>query len=235
MFHKVFSIFKLPFVGKERDNINIEFIYLTKEKKSKKIKEVFSNLPRFETKRLVLRRIEYRDYEDMFEYSADLDVTRYLTWQPHTNIGETKNYINDLQKRYNDGKFFDWGLVYKQNGRFVGTCGFTTINLNQNTCEVGYVLAKKYWGMGLIPEALECIMDFAFGYFGFDKVEARFLDGNTNSRKVMQKVGMTYSKIDYNILHIKGEYKTVHTYSITKNEFENRKNMLNKIVLNKIN
>ena len=235
MFHKVFSFFKIPRIVKNDDeNGEIEFKYLTKEKKGKKLKEVFSNLPRFETKRLVLRRIEDDDYEDMFEYSADLEVTKYLTWQPHATVNETKEYILNLQKRYEAGKFFDWGLVYKEDGRFVGTCGFTSINITQNTSEIGYVLSKKYWGMGLIPEALESIMDFGFSYFGFDKIEARFLDGNENSKKVMQKAGMVFEKTDRNVLHIKGEYRTVHTYSITKNDFEKRKNALNKIVLNKV-
>ena len=234
MFHKVFSFLRLPRVNKNH-SAEIDFKYLAKEKKSKKLKEVFANLPRVETKRLILRRIESRDCEDMFEYSADLDVTKYLTWQPHTNLTETKNYLADVQKKYENGKFFDWGLVYKPDGRFVGTCGFTTININQNTCEVGYVLSKKYWGMGLMPEALDCVMDFAFNYFGFDKIEARFLEGNTNSQKVMVKVGMTCEKIDRNVMHVKGESRTVHTYSITREQFEARKNAANKIVLNRIN
>ena len=113
----------MPFFVKNDNNANIEFKYLTKEKKAKKLKEVFSNLPRFETKRLILRRIEDGDCEDMFEYSADLDVTKYLTWPPHKNSAETKNYINDLQKRYDSGKFFDWGLIYKPTGTFpMGAC-----------------------------------------------------------------------------------------------------------------
>lgn len=232
MFHKVFSFLK--FINKN-NRAEPDFKYLTKEKKSKKLKEIFSNLPRFETKRLILRRIEEKDCEDMFEYSADSDVTRYLTWPPHTNSNETRDYIISMLKKYESGKFFDWGLVYKENGRFIGTCGFTSININQNICEVGYVLAKKYWGIGLMPEALECIMDFAFGYFGFDKIEARFLEGNENSKKVMQKMGMVCEKIDRNAMHIKGEYRTIHTYAITKADFESRKNTPNKIVLNKVN
>ena len=238
MFHKVFSFLNLKMpraVKNYGKGAEIDFKYMTKDKKTKKLKEIFSNLPRFETKRLTLRRIEDGDCEDMFEYSADTEVTKYLTWTPHANSGETKQYITDMRKRYESGKFFDWGLVYKENGRFVGTCGFTSININQNICEVGYVLSKRYWGMGLIPEALECVMDFAFNYFGFDKIEARFLEGNMQSKKVMEKAGMVCEKIDKNVMHIKGEYKTVHTYAITRDIFESRKNELNKIVLNKVN
>jgi len=234
MFHKVFSFLRIPRINKN-SRAEIDFRYMTKEKKAKKLKEIFSNLPRFETKRLILRRIEERDCDDMFEYSAEPDVTKFLTWQPHKTVEETREYITDLQKRYENGKFFDWGLVYKENGRFIGTCGFTSININQNTCEVGYVLSKKYWGIGLMPEALECIMDFAFDYFGFDKIEARFLEGNANSQKVMEKVGMACEKVDRNVMYVKGAPRTVHTYSVTKSDFESRKNAANKIVLNKVN
>ena len=237
MFHRVFSFFNLKIPRNHIKNAdgNIQFKYLTKEKKNKRLKEIFANPPRLETRRLILRRIEEKDYEDMFEYSADSDVTKYLTWQPHVNIGETKTYAADLQKKYDSGKFFDWGLVSKEDGKLIGTCGFTSINLNQNTCEVGYVLTKRYWGRGLMPEAVECVINFAFDYFGFDKVEARFLDGNEQSKKVMLKTGMTFEKTEHNVFHVKGEYKTVHTYSITRNAFEIRKNALNKIVLNKVN
>jgi ribosomal-protein-alanine N-acetyltransferase len=171
----------------------------------------------------VLRRILEIDYIDMYEYSADSDVTKYLVWNPHKNLEETKKYSNDLQRRYDAGKFFDWGLVHKKDGRFIGTCGLTSINLNKNSCEIGYVLAKEYWGQGLIPEALEKIMDFVFAYFEFDRIEGRFLEGNINSHRVMQKMGMILDRVDYNLWHIKGEYKNVHNYYITREMFESRK------------
>jgi len=207
MFQKIHSIFK----------------YLTKEKKVDKLKEFFSNIPVIETQRLILRRIERSDCYDMFEYSSDVEVTKFLTWKPHINLVETREYIDDILKRYANGKFYDWGLVYKPDKKFIGTCGFTTVNLNQNICEVGYVLSKKYWNKGLITEALEYIINLAFIYFGFDKVEARFFEGNEGSKKVMLKSGMTFEKTDKNQWHVKGEYKTVHTYSITKETYENRK------------
>ena len=204
MLQKIYSVFK----------------YLTKEKKVDKLKEFFSDIPVFETRRLILRRIEKSDCYDMYEYSSDVEVTKFLTWKPHLHVNETREYIDDIIKRYKNGKFYDWGLVYKPDKKFIGTCGFTTVNLNQNICEVGYVLSKKYWNKGLITEALEHIIDLAFEYFGFDKVEARFFEGNIASKKVMLKSGMTFEKTDKNQWHIKGEYKTVHTYSITKEVYE---------------
>ncbi|MCL2098946.1 MAG: GNAT family N-acetyltransferase [Oscillospiraceae bacterium] len=195
----------------------------------RKIKEVFADIPSFETKRLLLRRIYDVDYIDMHEYSADSDVTKYLVWRPHTSLAETKNYACGLQKKYKSGKFFDWGLVLKETGKLIGTCGFTSVNLNKNSCEVGYVLSRKYWGRGLMPEALELVMDFAFTYFKFDRVEARFLEGNTKSLRVMQKMGMVLDRVDYNSFNVKGEIKNVHNYYITRDMFEMRKYALNYI------
>ena len=217
MFDKVLSFFRgCTYDGK--DNMTA-LKDISKEKKGKKIKEIFSNVPVLETQRLILRRIRVSDYSDMYEYSSDYEVTRYLTWHPHKSVDDSKEYTEYLQKRYNDGKFFDWGLEHKDSKKFVGTCGFTTINLNNNQAEVGYVLSRKYWGQGLIPEALSSIMDFGFNYIGFDKIEARFLDGNEKSRRVMQKMGMSFEKKMYNSLHIKGEYKTVHTYAVSREAF----------------
>ena len=221
MLDKLFSFFNLK--KNDAPVTNTGVMNIAKENKTRRIKEVFTNIPRFETPRLILRRIREIDYIDMHEYSADTEVTKYLTWRPHSTMSETKNYTNELQRRYDTGKFFDWGIVHKEDGKFIGTCGFTSINVNNNSCEIGYVLAKKYWGRGLIPEALELIMDFAFTYFKFDRIDGRFLEGNVNSRKVMLKMGMVLDKIDYNLFHIKGEYKTVHTYYITREMFEARK------------
>ena len=226
MFCKVFSFLNKPRLkeggGGEPARAETEFKYLAKSKKSKKLKEIFSVIPKFETDRLVLRRIEEGDYAGMFDYSSDLDVTKYLIWKPHTDIDETKKHIAELQKRYDSGQFYDWGMVYKKDGCFVGTCGFTSVDMGKNICEVGYVLSKKYWGMGLVPEALEPIMEFAFDYLGFEKIEARFLEGNSRSKKVMEKVGMTHAKTEHKGLFVKDGYKTVYTYSVNKEAFESR-------------
>ena len=218
MFDKFLSFFRGNISDNEGERTTA-LKNLPKERKGKKIKAVFANIPTFETQRLILRRIRVSDSSDMFEYSSDYEVTRYLTWYPHKTIDESREYAEYLQERYANGKFFDWGIEHKESRKFIGTCGFTSINLNNNQAEVGYVLARDYWGLGIVPEALRLIMDFGFNYLGFDKIEARFLEGNERSRKVMQKMGMGFDKIMYNSMHLKGEYKTVFTYSVSKEKF----------------
>ncbi|MBR5527484.1 MAG: GNAT family N-acetyltransferase [Clostridia bacterium] len=185
----------------------------------KKIKEVFTAIPEIETKELILRKITEKDSEDMFCYSKENIVTEYLTWATHKSLAETQRYIRLLTKKYAAGAFWDFGLEHKADGRFIGTCGFTSFNKDENSAEIGYVLAPDYWGKGLAVEAARAVMKFGFAVFDLDKICARFIVGNSASERVMQKLGMSYVTTYKNSFFIKNSYKTVTEYAITKREF----------------
>lgn len=185
----------------------------------RKIKEIFTNIPTIETERLVLRKILPTDSEDMYEYSKKPEVTQYLTWNIHTNPKQTAAYIRLLQKKYAEGIFWDFGLECKAEGKFIGTCGFTSFDKDRNSAEIGYVLAPEYWGKGLAKEACTSVMKFGFTVFDLDRICARFIEGNTASERVMQKLGMKHEATYKNSFYIKNSYKTVVEYSISKREF----------------
>ena len=194
-----------------------------RDRRGRNLREIFSHIPILETERLILRRIVPDDYMDMYDYASSDEVTRYLTWYSHISPDQSRDYIGYLQTRYNEGKFFDWGLEHKEDGRMIGTCGFTTINLLQNKAEVGYVLSRKYWGRALMPEALDEVIRFGFEELLLGRLEARFIDGNDKSRSVMVKCGMSFESTSFNSFRVKDEYKTVHTYALSRNEYLKRK------------
>ena len=184
-----------------------------------KIKEVFACPPTLETERLRLVKISPEHAEDMYEYSCDPDVTKYLTWSCHSSVKETERYIKLLQKKYTAGVFNDWGLIEKSSGKFIGTCGFTSFDYEKNTAEIGYVLNKSYWGKGYAAEAAGCVMEFGFDNFGLDGYCAKCMEGNDSSMRVMQKVGMSFEGIYKNGMFIKGAYKTIIVYNVTKEKY----------------
>ena len=155
----------------------------------------------------------------MFEYSGDTEVTKYLTWSPHASAKETERYIRVLQKKYADGSFNDWGLILKETGKFIGTCGYTSFDYAANTAEVGYVLGKPYWGQGLAAEAVKCVMRYGFEVFGLDGFTAKYMEGNDASGRVMQKCGMTLEGVYRHSMYIKGEFKNIVVYHVTKEQF----------------
>lgn len=187
-----------------------------------KINRIFTNIPTIETERLILRKIKTSDYADMYEYSRLDEVTKYLLWSPHPDKSYTYGYIEQLQPQYRRGEFFDWAVELKSEGKMIGTCGFTALDTLHNRGEVGYVLNPAYWGRGIAPEALERVLEFAFGELGLNRVEARYMNGNVRSRRVMEKCGMTYEGTLRGHIFCKGEYRDIGVCSITRVDYSAR-------------
>ena len=74
----------------------------------------FSALPRLETPDLILRTALRKDAEDVFCYAADPEVARYVLWDPHTSVGESRAYIRYLRRLYREGMPSSWMLELKR-------------------------------------------------------------------------------------------------------------------------
>lgn len=180
---------------------------------------LFRHIPTLETKRLILRKMKKSDAADMFEYASNPAVTKYLTWDVHPNERFTASYLSYLQSRYRAGEFHDWAITLRQNDRMIGTCGFTRFNFASCSAEVGYVLNPAYWGHTIAPEALSRVLRFAFDTLALNRVEAKCMAGNTASRRVMEKVGMSYEGCARESMYVKGKFVSVETCAILRSDY----------------
>lgn len=186
----------------------------------RKYRGLFTNLPAFETERLVLRKITPADLYDMYDYSREDEVSRYLLWSPHLNLDETKGHIEFLQREYKKGRCTDWGVALKENGILIGTCGFASMDIHNNKGEIGYVLSHRYRGKGYMREAARKVLSIGFENLGLNRIEARILIGNTPSERLAMDIGMRYEGTMRNALYIKGIYKSFSYYGITAEDYE---------------
>ncbi len=183
------------------------------------IRRIFSDIPTLETERLILRRMQRRDAKDMFEYSKDPEVTKYLLWDPHPNVKYTERYLSYLEGRYRDGLFHDWAVVLRDSGKMIGTCGFTRFYDENDAAECGYVLNPRFWGQGIACEALSAVMKFGFMTLGLHRIECKYMIGNDRSRRVMEKAGMSFEGLLRESILVRNEYKTVGVCAILQNEY----------------
>ena len=181
--------------------------------------KLFSHIPTLETDRLILRGMRVSDTEDMFEYARRPSVTQYLTWNPHTDPAETREYLTYVGQRYRTGDFYDWAVVDRESGHMIGTCGFTSFNCPHDTAEIGYVLNPAYQGKGLATEAVRRVLDFGFDELGLHRIEAHFMEGNDASRRLMERVGMTFEGYARESMRIKGRFCTIGTCAILRHEY----------------
>jgi len=177
--------------------------------------------PILETSRLILKKISSEDAEDMFEYASDPEVTKYLSsWEYHKNIEDSLKFINLLLSRYEKGNPSDWGVYLKENGKLIGTCGFSFIDEKNMVGEVGYVLGRKYWNKGIMTEAVRKVIEFGFEKLNLNRIQARCKVENIASERVMQKVGMKFEGVLREAVFAKGRFWDMKMYSILKREYE---------------
>ena len=180
---------------------------------------IFSKIPILETERLTLRRMKATDAGDMFEYASRSDVTQYLTWNPHPDVDYTREYLTQVQKQYENGEFYDWAVILRDEMKMIGSCGFTSFDDDNSSGEIGYVLNPDFWGQGLMSEAVTAVLGFGFERLGLHRIEAKYMQENIRSRKVLEKCGMTYEGTHRDAMLIKGEFRTISVCAMLREEF----------------
>lgn len=145
-----------------------------------------------ETERLLLRPWAIRDVDDFFAYASDPDVGPMAGWKPHQSKEES---LLILAKFVIEKKTF--AIIDKRSGHAIGSIGVEFCDgegqfeelLPYKGRELGYVLAKEYWGQGLMPEALKAVIGYLFAVLDYDFLLCGYFDFNAQSKKVQEKVG----------------------------------------------
>ena len=147
-----------------------------------------------ETGRLLLRPVVLEDAPAMHRnWTGDDEVTKYLTWPTHASVEVTEGFVQYLLNSYKDPKNYCWGIVLKnESPEPIGMISVVSMNEEVGSIQVGYCLGRKFWGRGIMTEALGAVIDFAFSTLGAQRVEARHDTNNPASGAVMRKCGMVY-------------------------------------------
>lgn len=180
--------------------------------------DLFSNLPVLETNRLVLRKIRMHDSNDVFAWSSDERVSRYVLWDAHRTVADSKNYIRYLRHLYRSGLPSSWALELKETGRVIGTIGLMWYSAVNNSAEIGYSLSAEYWNRGLMTEAVQAVLDFCFDTLKLNRVEAQYDIRNTASGRVMEKCGLRQEGILRSRIYNKSEYVDVALWAILRTD-----------------
>ncbi|MGM7684752.1 GNAT family N-acetyltransferase [Cytobacillus sp. Hm23] len=183
------------------------------------IEEIYGNLPTLETERLILRKITLDDVEHIYSYGSNEEVAKYVTWDAHKSLSDTKAFVDFALCQYENKNVAPWGIEYKEDGKLIGTADFILWQPNHNRAEIGYVLSPAYWGKGIATEAAKEIITFGFNHMDLVRIQARCFIDNIGSERVMQKLGMTFEGIIRKGMLAKDKHRDIKMYSILKEEF----------------
>ncbi len=176
-----------------------------------------------ETDRLLLRKFEITDAPKMFNNLAkNPDNVKYLSWQAHKNIDETYKVLNKWLEEYKNQNYYRWCIALKNTNEAIGSIDVIEIIEIRSTCEIGYVVSKKFWNNGIMTEALGAVIKFLFTNVNFNRIQLRHATENPASGKVMLKCGLKFEGIlrQYGFKN-NGERCDSAIYSILREEFNN--------------
>ena len=142
-----------------------------------------------ETGRILLRPWRESDAEALFKYASDPEVGPRAGWPPHKNVEESLGIIRTVF-----GTETMWAVELKETSEAIGCVGYlpasaSNLKIENDQCEVGYWIAKPYWGKGICTEAMRLVVDYCFHIKGFTVLWGDYFPENPASGRVMEKCG----------------------------------------------
>lgn len=180
----------------------------------------FIDFPIFETERFILRKAVENDGHDIFELYSDEKVVKYMPFTPFTSIEDAISELNWYDKIFKEQTGFRCVIEDIESKNVIGTCGFLNYEKEHNRIEIGYDLNPKYWGKGVMKEALSCIIHFAFMTMKINKIEAKVEPENNSSIRLLEKLNFLKEGVLRQHEFEKGKYVDLAIFSILKSEYE---------------
>jgi ribosomal-protein-alanine N-acetyltransferase len=143
---------------------------------------------RLETERLVLREMRADDVEPLLGVFGDERVMASFASAPFDRAAMERWIERNLAHQRDHG-YGLFTLIDKADGRVIGDCGLELIDIG---AELGYDLRADRWGRGLATEAAIAVRDYALATLHLPRLLSLVRIGNTSSRRVAEKVGMTW-------------------------------------------
>lgn len=140
---------------------------------------------RWESARLALRPPKAEDASWIFtDYAQDPEVSRYLSWRPHREQGETEAFLAGVLSGWGERRS-PWVLERQADGRPLGMFRATQ---SGPQAELGYVLAREHWGQGYMSELVSRARELGFAR-GIQRITALVDVQNGASARVLEKAG----------------------------------------------
>ena len=142
------------------------------------------------TERLVLRPFREEDLEPWAALNADPAVTEYLG-EPLSR-DECDRIAVAVNERYAADGYGFLAVERRSDGAFLGACGLTREQWFPDDLEIGWRLARQYWGHGYATEAAASWLEHGFTTLELPRIIAVTDTPNLRSIAVMRRLGMVF-------------------------------------------
>ncbi len=174
-----------------------------------------NQLPELTTPRLVLRRFQPGDVEDVHTYADDPEWNRCLGLPEPYSRRDAEEFVAKAML-YDPGAVSMWAIVHE--GRCAGSIYLR--GESSGSATLGYSLARPLWGRGLMTEAARAVVVHGFEDRKLARIFAFVIVGNDPSARVLEKVGMRREGTLRSNRVVHGDRVDEVLYSILREDWE---------------
>ena len=180
----------------------------------------FTRLP-LTTPRLQLRPLQLRDAQALFEIFSDPQAMQYWSTPPCTTPEQAVERIEQDSAWLEEGSVLPLALVPQGDDKaIVGTVSLFAFDAPSQRAEIGYILAPQAWGQGLMHEALQALVSYAFGVLGLRRLEADIDPRNQRSGKSLERLGFQREGVLRERWMVAGEVSDSALYGLLAREWQ---------------
>ena len=151
------------------------------------LNRIFTPFPILKTGRLTLRQLAIHDEQEIFTLRSDNEINKYLNRKRAKTIDDARSFIDKISENINKNDSVYWAITLSDKNILVGTICLFTFSDENDKCEIGYELLTNFQGQGIMKEAVEKVVDYAFNTIKVKKIEAFFHRDNQSSIKLLEK------------------------------------------------
>ena len=151
------------------------------------------NVPRFETVRLVLRPFSALDAVSLHKILSVEGMLRYYPTSEPPDLERVERLVSRQIEHWAEHGYGWWAVEDKSTTELLGWSGLQYLP-ETNEIEIGYLLARPYWGRGLATEAAQVGINYGFDHLQIPTIIGIVHPENIASQRVLEKIGLIFQE-----------------------------------------
>jgi ribosomal-protein-alanine N-acetyltransferase len=141
---------------------------------------------------MTLRPMRPSDAAALHEVWSDAEAMRYWDWPPTRNAAVTRSVVARQCEEAKHGNALYWAMCVDGRRDAIGACDLSEIDTHHRRAEVGFLVARKFWGQGYAVEAMRAIVAYATNALKLERLSARTHSGNESSARLLKRLGFVH-------------------------------------------
>lgn len=177
---------------------------------------------RINGEKINLRIVTRADALTIYHNISDKDIIRFTHIPDPYKLEDAYDFIRFTHRQRRKKAAYHFGLENKDNGQIIGGIMLENICEVNRKGEIGYWVAKPFWGKGFMVEAINLMLDFCFTKVKLHRVQAYVFPDNHGSIRVLEKAGFTREGFIREGFKQRGNFVDVYQYAILEDEWAKR-------------